>query len=241
MLGDQVADPRVDARQAALERLAGAGADHAAVERGQRCARARAPRRSRCCAVPGSMPRTTTIGVILRSGPDAFGCGGRAPVRRRPPARARRRRRRSWRARACTSSCSSSASISRISAPRVGLLDRRPGGRPHHQLGGVELDAGALQRLAHGGEVLGRGDHLEHVLVERHVLGAGVDRRHQVVLRVACARPRRARPSSRRSRPPSPARRGCRRRLVKAWRTSEPVRLRLSVSASTSTATPPGP
>ena len=29
--------------------------------------------------------------------------------------------------------------------------------------------------------------------------------------------------------------------LLKAWRISEPVRLRLSVSASTNTATPPGP
>ena len=84
-------------------------------------------------------------------------------------------------------------------------------------------------------------DHPQLVAVLAHVLGAGVDRGDQVVLAVAAAVDRRSTPRFSKiqaTEPGSPRLPPC---LVKAWRTSALVRLRLSVSASTRIAAPPGP
>ena len=112
--------------------------------------------------------------------------------------------------------------------------------RLHRQLGGLDLDPGGLQRLAHRAQVARLGEHPQQVAVLLHVLGAGVDRRDQVVLAIAGAvdddRPRFSKIQA--TEPGSPRLPPC---LVKAWRTSALVRLRLSVSASTRTAAPPGP
>ena len=48
-----------------------------------------------------------------------------------------------------------------------------------------ELHPGLLERRAHRGEVGRLGDDLEDVLLDGDVLGAGLDRRHEVVLGVA--------------------------------------------------------
>ena len=61
-------------------------------------------------------------------------------------------------------------------------LDRRLG--LPADLGGLELDPRLDERLAHGGEVGGLGEDLEDVLVLVDVLGAGLDRGHEVVLGV---------------------------------------------------------
>ena len=71
-----------------------------------------------------------------------------------------------------------------------------------------------FQRPAHRREVGQLGDHLEDVLVGGDVLGARLDRHHQIVFGVARGVDQRSCPSSRTGRPPSRARRGCRR----AWR-----------------------
>src|SRR5829696_625534 len=57
--------------------------------------------------------------------------------------------------------------------------------RAHRQLGVLDVDALALQRLAHPLQVARRGDDLPDVLVLGDVFRAGVDRGHQVVLGVA--------------------------------------------------------
>ena len=112
-----------------------------------------------------------------------------------------------------TSSCSSSASSRPSRDFGVVALDLDRALRLHRHLGGLDLDARRLERLAHRAEVAGLAEHPQQVAVLAHVLGAGVDRGDQVVLAVAARRRRRRRRASRRSRRPSPARRGCRR----AW------------------------
>ena len=86
-----------------------------------------------------------------------------------------------------TSSCSSSASSrpSRARASALADLDRAL--RLHRHLGGPDLDPGALERLAHRAQVARLAEHPQLVAVLAHVLGAGVDRRDQVVLAVAGA------------------------------------------------------
>ncbi len=64
------------------------------------------------------------------------------------------------------------------------FLHGRARGRPHGELRRVELDARLLQRLANGGELRWAGDDLEHVVIERDVLRAGLDGGQQVVLGV---------------------------------------------------------
>ena len=59
--------------------------------------------------------------------------------------------------------------------------------RLHRQVGGADLDPGLLERGADGGQRRGLGRHLEQVAVLADVVGAGVDRRDQVVLVVALA------------------------------------------------------
>ena len=155
-------------------------------------------------------------------------------------ARGPRRRRRNWHAPRRRRRDSSSASISFISlAASSSSSGTRDFGRWVRSALSISMP-GLLERVADGRQVAGRGDHLVDVLVERDVLGAGVDRDDQVVLAVARARRRRSRPACRTGRRPSRARRGCRRACRARWRTSAPVRLRLSVSASISSATPAG-
>ena len=67
---------------------------------------------------------------------------------------------------------------------RVVLVDGGAQGGPHADLGGLDLHARLLERLADRDQVGVVGDHLEHVAVDGHVLGPGVDRGHQVVLGV---------------------------------------------------------
>ena len=59
--------------------------------------------------------------------------------------------------------------------------------RLHRHVGGLDLDPGLLQRLAHGAQVGRLADHAQLLAVLAHVLGAGVDRGDQVVLAVAVA------------------------------------------------------
>ena len=136
----------------------------------------------------------------------------RARVSRRRRARARRRPPSKFACTSPTSSLSSSVSMRRMSLRDRRLVDldaRRRAGSV------TSADSNAmpacLERGADRGEVGRLGDDLEDVVVDGDVLGAGVDRDHQVVLAVARRRRRRSRPSCRRGRRPTPARRGCRR------------------------------
>ena len=154
----------------------------------------------------------------------------RAPRRRRRSSRAPRRRRRGPPARrsaACSFVAPSSSSSTRVLGSwATSALSTS-----------IPASSSAARTAVEVGRLAGD---LEHVVVGADVLGAGVDRDHQVVLGVALASRRRRRPSCRTGRrrsPGSPRLPSC---LVNAWRTSEPVRLRLSVVASTSSATPPG-
>ena len=78
-------------------------------------------------------------------------------------------------------------SISRISFVAPSSSSGHARLRPLRDLGGLHLDPGLLERGAHGGQVGRLAEDLEHVVVEHDVLGAGVDRDHQVVLGVALA------------------------------------------------------
>ena len=124
----------------------------------------------------------------------------------------------------------------------VGLVDRHAGLRA----AGSRRRSRSRRRPAssasrHRDEIAGLGDDLVDVVVERDVLGAGVDRGASDRPRRSARRRPRSRPACRTGTttdPGSPRLPPC---LESAWRTSAPVRLRLSVSASISSATPPGP
>src|SRR5436190_1198266 len=68
---------------------------------------------------------------------------------------------------------------------RVGAAHLDDGLRLHRQLGGLDLHASLVDRLADGGQVLRGADHLERIALLDHVLGARVDCWNQVVLGVA--------------------------------------------------------
>src|SRR3954451_9675592 len=81
--------------------------------------------------------------------------------------------------------------LERVHQPEQGrgvvLSDLDGGLRLHRELGGLNLDAGVLESRANGRQIRCRGGDLEEVAVLGHVLGSGIDRRHQVVLAVAIA------------------------------------------------------
>ena len=86
-----------------------------------------------------------------------------------------------------TSSLSSRASMSLSTLTAASSSSGTRHLRQLGDLGGLDLDAGLVERGAHGGQRRRLAEDLEHVVVRRDVLGAGVDGDHQVVLGVALA------------------------------------------------------
>src|SRR5947209_18153119 len=137
-------------------------------------------------ADPGSIPSTITTRVILLSAPDASRAVGR-PGRRRELSDALEDR-----------SLDIEVGVHRghvvVVLERLDQAHERAGVRlvdldtargPHRQLGRLDLDPGLLQRGPHARELRRLGDDLVHALVADDILGAGVDRRHEVLLAVA--------------------------------------------------------
>ena len=169
--------------------------------------------------------------AVRRPIASAAGDGLRAPARGCRSSRRRPGRRRCPRARRSAAGSSSPALVLD--------LDRRL--RHHRQLGGLDREPGRLDRRAHRRQLSGALDDLE--------ASSRRARRRPPRPRPprASARPRRRRRRRRARRRgartamrPRPTRRGCRRSSRTRARTSDAVRLRLSVSASTIIATPPG-
>src|SRR5579862_3213939 len=67
----------------------------------------------------------------------------------------------------------------------VAFVDGHPALGPVGQLGVLDVDARLTQRIADGHQVARGRDDLEHVVVLRDVLGAGVDGGDQIVLAIA--------------------------------------------------------
>ena len=119
--------------------------------------------------------------------------------------------------------------------------DRHAAARPPVEPGLLRRAELGLERVAHGGELLGRADDLMSIGVARHIVGAGFERglEHGIGAgRLAGKRITPLRSNMKETLFVSPRLPPA---LEKAMRISEAVRLRLSVSASTMIATPPGP